>query len=107
VGREIAALTVPRVHTAARVITVDHKVIEVAGHLYLEAPNNRKRRKTIYSRTTPSGSRWPSGSPPASSRPARNGIPAITRWDMRGNIGEIVKPHGHVLPEQSSQRYDP
>ena len=47
--------TVPQVDTAARVITVDRKVIEVAGHLYVEAPKNRKRRRTIYPRTTPSG----------------------------------------------------
>ena len=52
---EIAALTVPQADTAARVITVDRKVIEVAGHLYLEAPKNRKRRRTIYPRRTPSG----------------------------------------------------
>ena len=52
---EIAALTVPHADTAARVITVDRKVIEVAGHLYVEAPKNRKRRRTIYPRTTPSG----------------------------------------------------
>jgi hypothetical protein len=31
------------------------KVIEVAGHLYLEAPKNRKRRRTIYPRATPAG----------------------------------------------------
>src|SRR5271154_4817837 len=44
-----------QVDPAARVITVDRKVIEVAGHLYLEAPKNRKRRRTIYPRTTPAG----------------------------------------------------
>ena len=52
---EIAALTVPQVDTAARVISVDRKVVEVAGHLYAEAPKNRKRRQTIYPRTTPAG----------------------------------------------------
>jgi integrase len=52
---EIAALTVPQVDTAARVITVDRKVVEVAGHLYVEAPKNRKRRQTIYPRLTPAG----------------------------------------------------
>jgi hypothetical protein len=36
-------------------ITVDRKVIEVAGHLHLEAPQNRKRRQTIFPRTTPAG----------------------------------------------------
>ncbi len=36
-------------------ITVDRKVVEVAGHLYVEAPKNRKFRRTIYSRRTPAG----------------------------------------------------
>ena len=52
---ELTALTIPRIDTAARVITVDRKVVEVAGHLYLEAPKNRKYRKTIYPRRTPAG----------------------------------------------------
>jgi len=52
---ELTALTIAQVDTAARVIAVDRKVIEVAGHLYLEAPKNRKRRRTIYPRTTPVG----------------------------------------------------
>ena len=52
---EIAALTVLQVDAAARVITVDRKVVEVAGHLYIEAPKNRKRRQTIYPRLTPAG----------------------------------------------------
>jgi hypothetical protein len=30
-------------------------VIEVAGHLYIEAPKCRKYRKTIYPRRTPAG----------------------------------------------------
>ena len=77
---EIAALTVPQVDTAARVITVDRKVVEVAGHLYVEAPKNRKRRQTIYPRLTRPATRWPSGSPLAWSGPARNRIPASTRW---------------------------
>src|SRR5271165_2735821 len=38
-----------------RVITVDRKVVEVAGHLYVEAPKNRKYRRTIYPRRTPGG----------------------------------------------------
>jgi hypothetical protein len=45
---EIAALTIDQVDTAARVISVDRKVAEVAGHLHIEAPKNRKRRQTIY-----------------------------------------------------------
>jgi hypothetical protein len=30
-------------------------LIEIAGHLYVEAPKNRKRRQTIYPRLTPAG----------------------------------------------------
>jgi integrase len=37
------------------VITVNRKVVEVAGHLYVEAPKNRKYRSTIYPRQTPAG----------------------------------------------------
>jgi integrase len=62
---EIAALTVPQVDTAAHVISVDRKVVEVAGHLYIEAPKNRKPRQTISPRTTPSCPArkydWPGG----------------------------------------------
>ena len=52
---ELIALTVPQIHQDDRVITVDRKVVEVAGHLFLEAPKNRKHRKTIYPRRTPAG----------------------------------------------------
>jgi integrase len=52
---ELAALTIAQINQAARVITVDRKVAEIAGHLYLEAPKNRKRRQTIYPRATPAG----------------------------------------------------
>jgi integrase len=52
---ELTALTIAQVDQAARVITVDRKVVEVAGHLYLEAPKNRKFRRTIYPRRTPAG----------------------------------------------------
>jgi integrase len=52
---ELAALTIGQVDQAARVITVDRKVVEVAGHLYIEAPKNRKFRRTIYPRRTPGG----------------------------------------------------
>jgi integrase len=41
---ELAALTVAQVDLARRVITVDCKVVEVGGHLYVEAPKNRKLR---------------------------------------------------------------
>ena len=52
---ELTAVTIPQIDTAARVITVDRKVVEVAGHLYVEAPKNRKFRRTIYPRRTPAG----------------------------------------------------
>ena len=52
---ELVALAVPQIDTGGRVITVDRKIIDVAGHLYAEAPKNRKHRKTIYPRRTPGG----------------------------------------------------
>ena len=52
---ELTALTIAQVGQAVRVITVDRKVVEVAGHLYVEAPKNRKFRRTIYPRRTPAG----------------------------------------------------
>jgi hypothetical protein len=52
---ELTALTIPQIDEAARAITVDRKIVEVAGHLYLEAPKNRKHRRTIYPRRTPGG----------------------------------------------------
>ena len=52
---ELTALTIAQVDQAARVIAVDRKVVEVAGHLYIEAPKNRKFRRTIYPRLTPAG----------------------------------------------------
>ncbi len=38
---ELVAFTIPQVDKASRVITVDRKVVEVAGYLYVEAPKNR------------------------------------------------------------------
>ena len=55
---ELTALTIRQIGTAARMITVDRKVVEIAGHLYVEAPKcrkSRKSRKTIYPRRTPAG----------------------------------------------------
>jgi integrase len=52
---EIAALTIAQVDPAARVITVDRKIVEIAGHLYAEPPKNRKHRQTIYPRIAPGG----------------------------------------------------
>jgi integrase len=52
---ELAALTIGQVERTARTITVDRKVIEVGGRLYVEAPKNRKYRTTVYPTRTPSG----------------------------------------------------
>jgi integrase len=52
---ELTALGIGQINAAERVITVDRKVVDVAGHLYIEAPKNRKSRRTIYPRVTPSG----------------------------------------------------
>ena len=52
---ELTALGIRQVEPDSRVIAVDRKVVEVAGHLYIEAPKNRKSRRTIYPRRTPSG----------------------------------------------------
>jgi hypothetical protein len=48
-------LTIGQIDPTGRVISVDRKVVEVAGHLYIEAPKNRKQRRTIFPRITPAG----------------------------------------------------
>ena len=52
---ELTALGIHQVDTGSRVVTVDRKVVEVAGQLYVEAPKCRKYRRTIYPRRTPAG----------------------------------------------------
>ena len=52
---ELAALTIGQVSQARREIRVDRKVVEVGGRLYVEAPKNRKFRRTIYPRRAPGG----------------------------------------------------
>jgi integrase len=52
---ELFALTAAQITPGTRVITVDRKIVEVAGKLYLEAPKGRKRRSTIYPARTPAG----------------------------------------------------
>jgi integrase len=52
---ELFALTAGQITTAARVITVDRKVVEIGGKLYVEAPKGRKSRSTIYPVRTPEG----------------------------------------------------
>jgi integrase len=67
---ELAALTLDQVDQDTRVVAVDRKVIEIGGKLYLELPKGRKRRRTIYPRTTPAGNPTRKRSRPASRRPA-------------------------------------
>jgi integrase len=52
---ELVALTADQVGTAGRSILVDRKVAEISGHLFVEAPKNRKWRRTIYPEVTPCG----------------------------------------------------
>jgi len=52
---ELAALTHPQADPATRTVTIDRKIIEIGGTLHLEPPKGRKKRSTIYPRTTPAG----------------------------------------------------
>jgi hypothetical protein len=54
---ELTALTVGQISQTDRVVTVDRKIIEVRGHLFVEPPKNRRWRRTIYPRATTDG--WP------------------------------------------------
>ena len=75
---EVAALTTAQIDPAARVVTVDRKVIEVGGQQYFEPPQGRKQRRTIYPAAPPPYTPWPTRSPPASSRPPTSRTPAPT-----------------------------
>jgi integrase len=72
---ELTALTTGQIDQVGRVITVDRKVVEVAGHLYREPPKNRKCRPS-----PPDNPRRATGSPTASNRPAPSKPLALTRW---------------------------
>ena len=82
---ELAALTIGQVDEPGREIAVDRKVVEVGGRLYLEAPKNRKRRKTIYPRLAPGGY------PLAERLSARVG-------EARAELEAGVNPFGLVFP---------
>ena len=76
---ELTALTVGQVETVARVITVDRKVVEVAGHLYIrgaEEPQVPGGRSTRAAR--PPTTRSPRNSPCASRPPAPSRTPGST-----------------------------
>jgi integrase len=89
---ELAALTVAQVDQAARVITVDRKVIEIGGRLFEEAPKNRKRRRTIYPR------RAPEGYPLADRVTAR--VEAVRREQEAG-----TNPMGLVFPSPKGKHW--
>jgi|HubBroStandDraft_1064217.scaffolds.fasta_scaffold159116_2 integrase len=89
---ELTALTITQVDQAARVITVDRKVVEIAGHLYLEPPKNRKHRRTIYPRATPNGY-------PLAERLA-------TRIDQaRADQATGDNPHGLIFPSPTGKHW--
>jgi integrase len=95
---ELTALTIAQVDRAARVITVDRKVVEVAGHLYVEAPKNRKFRRTIYPRRTPGGY-------PLAERLAARIEQARTEQDAGTNLGLIFpSPTGKHWRSSNFQR---
>ena len=75
---ELAALTIPQVDQAARVITVDRKVVEVSGQLYLEAPKTASTARRSAPGARPPATRSPSVLPTGSSRPAPSRRPAPT-----------------------------
>jgi integrase len=89
---EIAALAVPQVDPGNRVITVDRKVIEIAGHLHIEAPKNRKRRKTIYPRLTPAG------------YPLAEKLAARAR-EARAEQHAGTNPHGLLFPTPGGKHW--
>jgi hypothetical protein len=85
---ELTALTIPQVDQAGKVITVDRKVVEVAGHLYVEAPKTRKFRRTIYPRHT------------------RGGYPIAERLAARIEQARVDQEEGGSGPAELEQRAD-
>lgn len=77
---ELTALTIPQVDQPARVITADRKLVEVAGHLYIEAPKTASSAARSTRSTHPAATPSRPGSPPASPRHAPSRKPAPTRW---------------------------
>ena len=104
---ELAALTIPQVAEAARVITVDRKVVEVGGRPYVEAPKNRKFRRTIYPRRTPAG--YPLAERLAARiEEARTEkdvfpmVPAVTSAATRIDKVELPGTHLHLIRQRSN-----
>ena len=91
---ELAALTAGQIATDTRVITVDRKAVEVAGHLYIEAPKGRKSRKAIYPRHTPAGY-------PLAERLAARAEAARAEQEAGTN------PHGLIFPSPTGRHWRP
>jgi hypothetical protein len=64
---------------------VDRKVVEVGGHLFTEAPKNRKRRRTIDPRLTPAGY-------PLAERPAARVAEAAAEQSAGTNPAGLLFP---------------
>jgi integrase len=89
---ELTALTITQVDQATRVITVDRKIADIAGRLYLEPPKNRKNRKTIYPTQTPAGY-------PLAERLA-------TRIEQaRAEQATGANPHGLIFPSPTGKHW--
>jgi hypothetical protein len=110
---ELAALTIAQVDPAARVISVDCKVVEVGGHLYVEPPKNRKYRRTIYpaGRTARRSSR--AGPRRAGSRhqPAGTDLPlpdgqALAHLQLLPSDPQACLPGGRMARYQRQRQLD-
>jgi integrase len=82
---ELAALSAAQVDAAGRLVAVGRKVVEVRGRLYVEAPKNRKSRRTIYPRRTPGGY-------PLAAQVARRAAEVAAQQAAGGNPDGIVFP---------------
>jgi hypothetical protein len=76
---ELTALTITQVDQAARVITVDRKIADIAGYLYLEPPRTARTARPSTPARPPPATPSPNASPPGSSRPAPSKPPEPTR----------------------------
>ena len=85
---ELAALAIGQVSQARREIYVNRKVVEVCGHLYIEAPKNRKFRRTIYPRLTPGG--YPLAERLAARIEQAQAEQQMLRW-YRGELGPSIR----------------
>jgi len=96
----LVALTIAQVDTVGREITVDRKVVEVAGHLFAEAPKGRKRRRTVYPAAPRPPARSRSGSPPLAwrlRRPHDDAGKGMLADELRPGEGSAVYSRAHLV----------